>query len=367
LTGNPEARSNPTSGTKEDQIRKIETKLSREKQKLKTFNSRERDILAILNDLEQEVEEKRNLVERLRKKIRRGEKEVKKLKLRRSSLKRASKRAETQMAKKLVSLYKYARKGYFKVLANAGDLNEFWQRMKYLGAFLENDRKILFELSEEKRVYRKQILLIKERIAKESEKKNKEEKRLASLREGLEKKVIHLMKIHKEKEFYETAVKELALAAQTLKQTLLKIEKKETYKEKRRYRFANSRGRLPFPVEGKIVKGYRRPGSERSKPQKGIFIEGSSNAAVKAVFPGRVDYSGMLKGYGEVVIINHGSRFFTISAHLSQRKKKEGDVLEEGETIGVAGKNGSSKGGRVYFEIRKGGKNLDPLKWLKVR
>jgi len=366
LAGIPEANSNPTSGLKQNQIRKIETKLSREKQKLKTFNSRERNILAILADLEREVAKKSHSVEKLRKKIRLGENEVKKLKLRQSSLERSAKAAETQMAKRLVSLYKYARKGYFKILANAKDLNEFWQRAKYLGAFLEHDRKVLVRLSEEERGYRKQILLIKEQLVKKEETKNKEEMRLASLREGLEKKVIHLMKIHKEKEFYETAVKELEVAAQSLKQTLLKIEKKEIYKEKRTFRFANSKGQLPFPVEGKIIKGYKGSGSKRLKPQKGVFIEGSSNAEVKAVFHGRVDFSGRLKGYGEVIIINHGSRFFTISANLSQREKKEGDVLKEGESIGLVGINGSSKRGRLYFEIRRAGKNLDPLKWLKI-
>ena len=366
LTGIPEASSNPSSGAREDQIRKIETKLSREKQKLKTFNSREKNILAILADLEQEVAEKSHSVEKLRKKIRLGENEVKKLKRRQSSLERSAKTAETQMARRLVSLYKYARKGYFKILANAKDLNEFWQRAKYLGAFLEQDRKVLVKLSEEEREYRKQIRLIKEQLVKKEETKNKEEMRLASLREDLEKKVIHLMKIHKEKEFYETAVKELAVAAENLKQTLLKIEKKETYKEKQTFRFASSKGQLPFPVEGKIIKGYRGSGSKTLKPQKGVFIEGSSNAEVKAVFPGRVDFSGRLKGYGEVIIINHGSRFFTISANLSQRKKKEGDVLKEGESIGLVGRNGSSKKGRLYFEIRRAGKNLDPLKWLKV-
>jgi septal ring factor EnvC (AmiA/AmiB activator) len=366
LTGIPEADSGSTPGAKEDQIREIETKLSREKQKLETFNSRERDILAILAGLEQEVEEKRNLVEELGKKILRGEKEVKKLKIRQSFLERSSKTAETQMAYRLVSLYKYARKGYFKMLANTRDLHEFWQRAKYLGAFLEQDRKILVKLSEQEREYRKQILLIKEQLLKKEETKNKEEMHLALLRQELEKKVIHLMKIHKEKEFYETAVKELAFAAQNLKQTLLKIEKNDTYRVKRTYRFENSKGQLPFPVEGKIVKGYKRLGPERQKPQKGIFIEGAPDAAVKAIYPGRVDFSGRLKGYGEVIIINHGSRFFTISAHLSQRKKKEGDVLEEGEAIGLVGRNESSRGGRLYFEIRKAGENLDPLKWLKV-
>ena len=366
LTGIPEANADPTSGAKEDQIKEIESKLSREKRKLKAFDSRERDILAILADLEQEVAEKRHSVEELGKKIRLGEKEVKKLKRRQSVLERSLETAESQMASRMIALYKYARKGYFKILANAKDLNEFWQRAKYLGVILEQDRKVLVRLAEEEREYRKQIRLIKEQLVKKEETKNGEEIRLASLRQDLEKKVINLMKIHKEKEFYETAVKELEVAAQNLKQTLLKIEKKDTYKIARPSRFANSRGQLPFPIEGKIIKGYKRSGSRKLKPPKGIFIEGSSDAEVKAVFPGRVDFSGRLKGYGEVIIINHGSRFFTISAHLSLRKKKEGDVLNEGEAIGLVGKNGSSKGGRLYFEVRRAGKNLDPLKWLKV-
>ena len=96
----------------------------------------------------------------------------------------------------------------------------------------------------------------------------------------------------------------------------------------------------------------------------GIFIEGSKDYEVKAVFPGQVAYSGIVKGYGEIVIIDHGSRFFTISANLSERIKQEGDPVAQKEIIGLVG-SGPSKGARLYFEIRKGGDPLDPLKWLK--
>jgi len=97
-----------------------------------------------------------------------------------------------------------------------------------------------------------------------------------------------------------------------------------------------------------------------------VFIE-SSDTDVKAVFPGRVDFSGQLKGYGEIIIINHGSRYFTISAQLYQRTKEEGDEVDSGEVIGFVSQSGSSKKTRVYFEIRKAGKSLNPLSWLKKR
>jgi septal ring factor EnvC (AmiA/AmiB activator) len=96
----------------------------------------------------------------------------------------------------------------------------------------------------------------------------------------------------------------------------------------------------------------------------GIFIDGSKDNEVKAVFPGRVAYSGIVKGYGEVVIIDHGSRFFTISANLSERRKEEGDPVAQKEIIGLVGR-GPSRGARLYFEIRKAEDPLEPLKWLK--
>jgi septal ring factor EnvC (AmiA/AmiB activator) len=98
---------------------------------------------------------------------------------------------------------------------------------------------------------------------------------------------------------------------------------------------------------------------------KSILVECTSHTKVRAVFPGRVDFSGPLKGYGKVVVINHGSRFFTISALLSERKKGKGDLVKAGDVIGLVSGNGSANGGMLYFEIRKAGRNLDPLKWLK--
>jgi septal ring factor EnvC (AmiA/AmiB activator) len=78
-----------------------------------------------------------------------------------------------------------------------------------------------------------------------------------------------------------------------------------------------------------------------------------------------VDFSGGLKGYGEVIIINHGSRYFSISAHLSERIKQEGDLVEGGETIGWV--RSKKKLGKpwLYFEMREGEKPLDVLTWLR--
>jgi septal ring factor EnvC (AmiA/AmiB activator) len=86
---------------------------------------------------------------------------------------------------------------------------------------------------------------------------------------------------------------------------------------------------------------------------------------VRAVFSGRVDYSGKLKGYGEVVIIGHGSRYFSISAHLSERSKEEEELVKGGDVIGWVRAKKESGRPWLYFEMREGEKHLDVLQWLQ--
>ena len=100
---------------------------------------------------------------------------------------------------------------------------------------------------------------------------------------------------------------------------------------------------------------------------KGIYISGQLGSEVKSVFEGRVDFSGWIKGYGQVLVINHGSRFYTVLAHLMERNKEEGDLVGRGEVVGLLGQSGSLIGPGLYFELRRASKTLDPLEWLKDR
>jgi murein hydrolase activator len=189
---------------------------------------------------------------------------------------------------------------------------------------------------------------------------------LSSLKTDLEKKVVLLSRIHQEKEFYETAVKELGSATENLKNTIRNLDYKEDKTTALPSGFAELKGKLPLPLEGKIIKENKKSEGNIFNSLKGIYISGPFGADVRSVFRGRVDYSGQLKGYGQVVVINHGSRFFTISAYLSRRNKTEGEMVEKGEIIGQVGETGLLTGTALYFEMRKGDSNLEPLKWLKV-
>jgi septal ring factor EnvC (AmiA/AmiB activator) len=310
---------------------------------------------------------KRRTIGELERKIRGIRTEMENLKERLVEIKRSLSDLEIQVAKRLVPLYKYARKGYIKMLVTAADLDDFGRRVKYLTAIIRQDGEALTRIAHEKQRYDGLFRKLNGRLASKAISQKEEALRLTSLRKDLETRVVHLMKVHKEKEFYETLVKELQAASKGLKDTINHIEKGDAGREKTTRSFKDAKGRLPVPLKGKVIRGSKLLASRDIKAHKGIFIECSvRDSEVTAVFPGRVDFSGRLKGYGEVIIINHGSRFFTISAHLRERKTEKGERVEAGDVIGVVGGKGPSKGLGLYFEIRKAGKNLNPLRWLKI-
>ena len=121
----PEIISSPLSNRKKDKIKEIESKLSREQQKLKSFDFQEKDLLLQLADLEQKVKDVKLSVKKLENAVRHNKIEMEKLQASLTSLEKSFENAETHVAKRLVALYKYARKGYIKVLANARDLDQF--------------------------------------------------------------------------------------------------------------------------------------------------------------------------------------------------------------------------------------------------
>lgn len=349
----------------QDKIKVIESNLSHEREEFEKFDSLEKDLLKEVSELEQGITERRRALDELREKIRISKIEIEKMGIKQSVLERALKETEIRAANRLIALYKYARKGYIKVLADVVDMEQFWQRVVYLKSISEADRQELSKAAALCLQYKNDIADIKDKIHQKEEAEKEEKARMTALREELEEKVICLMKTHKEKEFYETAVKELQLAAQDLKQTFSEIEKKKKYETTWSSQFEGSKNKLPFPIEGKIIRGDKLSGEKNVNFNKGIFIEGP-DTEVKAIFPGRVDFSGQLKGYGEIVVINHGSRFFSISARLSKRLKEEGDMVRYGDVIGLVGKNETTMKARLYFEIRKAGQSLDPLSWLQV-
>ena len=123
-----------------------------------------------------------------------------------------------------------------------------------------------------------------------------------------------------------------------------------------------------LPVKGKIVflfGTYRTTKFNVKIFRSGIDIQADYGEPIRAIHGGKIIYANWLKGYGNMIVIDHGGDYHTVYAHAQELFKARGDLVEAGEVIATVGDTGSLIGPDLYFEVRHRGKPVDPLKWVK--
>ena len=153
------------SDIKEKQIRQLETDLSREKEQYMKFDSKERDLLGQLTELEKEIIRKRRKLKQLREKIQSGKKELEARQKRLDTLETSLRDIQEVTGHRLVAFYKYAKRGYIRVLANAKGFNQLNHMTKYLKIILDRDRRAIGRMIHEQKNYAEQVAIIEEQIA----------------------------------------------------------------------------------------------------------------------------------------------------------------------------------------------------------
>jgi murein hydrolase activator len=127
--------------------------------------------------------------------------------------------------------------------------------------------------------------------------------------------------------------------------------------------FSSLKGKLPLPVRGKLASMFDSPSSEAT--WKGVLINAKEGSDIKAVTKGKVAYAGTLKGYGLLIIVEHGKEYMTLYAFNQSLYKHKGDSVEAGDVIAAVGQSGGRSKPGLYFEIRQNGKPVDPLLWCR--
>jgi septal ring factor EnvC (AmiA/AmiB activator) len=131
--------------------------------------------------------------------------------------------------------------------------------------------------------------------------------------------------------------------------------------------FAGSKGKLTWPVQGKLVGDYGQ--SRESGPVKwnGVLLEAAAGTPVRAVHHGRVAFADWLQGLGLLVIVDHGGGYMSLYGHNEALLKESGDWVDPGETIAQVGDTGGQSRAALYFEIRYNGEPVNPHPWMARR
>lgn len=131
--------------------------------------------------------------------------------------------------------------------------------------------------------------------------------------------------------------------------------------------FRQMRGRLSLPLTGRIsgLYGQARPGADI--PWQGIFMDAAEGTEVRAIYAGRVAFADWLRGFGLLLILDHGDGFMSLYSHNQSLFRQVGEWVETGGTVALVGSSGGRANPGLYFEVRENGEPLNPLIWCKVQ
>lgn len=353
---------------KEKELEKIERKIEEERKRLGTDLEREQSLLGELGAIEkicvaaEEELSKTNIeIKLLRGMVQQREAEIREIEGSLAKTRRA-------MNHLLVSAYKVGPLGGLKFVWASQSLREA-DRGFYLFRRLAREGKKTIERFEElehrNRQRHRELNSELEKVAMVEREMVKEKARAERSRN---EKIDLIARIQNTKELRKQMISDLERTARSLEEMLERLRSRTELGAERGSRGLSMRkGNLPYPARGVVMRGFgivEDPEFHTILFRKGIEIEADPGESVIAVEAGEVIYSGWFEGYGNMIIIDHGDGYYTLSARLRNVLKRVGDVVEAKEMIGQVAGSGMWGEGGLYFEIRRYGQPLDPEEWL---
>ncbi len=131
--------------------------------------------------------------------------------------------------------------------------------------------------------------------------------------------------------------------------------------------FLALKGRLSLPVRGELANRFGSPRADGGVTWKGLFIRSTAGTDVKAVASGQVVFADWLRGFGNLMILDHGGSYMSLYGNNDTIHKRVGDTVRSGDTIATVGNDGGNSGPGLYFELRHQGKPFDPLNWVRIK
>jgi septal ring factor EnvC (AmiA/AmiB activator) len=280
---------------------------------------------------------------------------------------------ESYVAARLAALYKLSWLGKFHVLASADSMFDFFADKRALEQILARDEKVLAALARDKE--QMQVLLQKRVVQKNDKQATAADlsARIEAMNSEQARREALLKEIRSKKSLQMAAIESLKASASALDRTVASFAKSAAEAPEppmvvAEKPFASLKGLLMMPVKGKIISFYGRYKDRRfnvTQFQSGIYIQADRGEPIRAVYSGETLFSSWFKGFGNMVIIDHGDHYYTVYAHLEEQFKSKGDPVEAGEVIATVGDTGSLAGAGLHFEVRHHGKPMNPLKWIK--
>lgn len=367
-------------GEQQKKMERLQQGLEGQRARVKETRQKEEGLLAEMESLESKLRQERGRLKEMQGDLARHEKMIAEKELELETARAAKEGGRAHIQERLAAFYRMGPLGALNVLFARESLPDLLNFDEYFRCLIRYDREAVSE-------YRSKILQLAEaQRGLEEGKKNlvdtiaavkSQEEQLAATKG---QRAALLNRVKTEKKLYQRALEEIEEAAQQLNTTMEKLKREAAERKKPPTReatgrkapaagsgFAASRGRLDPPVGGTVTTKFGANSKGKfgiATVQNGIDIKTAPGSPVRAIYDGKVAYAGVLRGYGTLIIIDHGDHYFSLMSRVAELHKKEGEPVSRGEIVATMSDQEELAGEGLHFEIRRGTTPENPLHWV---
>jgi septal ring factor EnvC (AmiA/AmiB activator) len=354
-------------------MKSVQESLSKAEETMVKIKADEASVIQSLEQLNVRLNQSLARGRRLHSEINRLEDKSRTLNADRDTLAQEMQGLKSHAMHRLVAYYKLGQLGVAPLLFSANSLFDLCQRRNDLQRILACDASLWnkYQVQQERLASLSETLTAQQANQDSLLLKYQEEAQSIAQERGSRAKL--LANIQADKRSTLAVIVSLRQTAKELDETIRSLERTPQLPAARSRPqsggFVALKGALPLPVQGEVVEpfGYHRDQGAYNVTSfhSGVNIMADLGAPVRALCDGQVIYASWFKGYGNMMIIDHGEHYYTLSAQLEQLLKERGDMVQTGEVVGTVGDTATLSGPGLYFEIRHYGKPLDPVLWFK--
>lgn len=364
------------------ELEKLKKEIKALEQNLRKQTAREKETLDTVEKLDRKISLEKSITGKLSANIDRQEKRQKALEQQRQTLISRLRKVQDIFAQRMVNLYKNGRIGTLELLINAKNVNQMLLWAEYQRRLARMDARLISSIKSRKAKLDssdKQVAQLLKQQTQSLQEKWVNQKKLEKARQS-KKKI--LQKIRRDKKIYERQVADYMASIARIQKIITESEaerERETRKRSlaenpqpddlsKHVDFKTLKGRLPWPVAGKIVRkygSYKHPVLKTITENIGVDIKAQRGSPVRCIADGKVTAITWQRGRGNLIIVNHGEGFYTVYTHVDGIVVNLQENIQAGTKLGVVGEAGLDQDPLIHFQVWQKFDHLNPQEWLE--
>jgi septal ring factor EnvC (AmiA/AmiB activator) len=357
---------------RDDDLERLRGAIAESRERVAVFEKEQRGLLWAIEALDRSAELLEEDVALAQSRAARARSSLRVIRAEAAEIEEALRRTKRAMRVRAVALYKAGEMGSVRLLFSANGIRDFLSRVSMLRLLLGHDAELLARHRAQSEALASAELRASAAARDFDAAAATLDERSRQLVEEREIKRQMVARIHRSRASERAALVELENAARAMEETfaMLRSAPAQNQAPLAGPPFASQKGSLPGPVDAAVARRFGRVVDAEFRTEtfrKGVDFDARHGTPVRAVANGDVRFAGWFRGYGRLVILDHGESHFSVMGHLADVSVTVGERVASGTVIGSVGDTGSLSGPRLYFEIRVGADAEDPAVWLRPR